>query len=460
MKKYTFSNGLILDKLKFILPSLLGVFLFLTPISQEGGITIPVAILSNALVSFLTPILPYILFSVITITFVGTLIGTYVKPQFITKHHFLNNLFNVTPIWMVLRALAFVFVAMSSFQIGPEFVWSDATGGMILEGLLPTLFSVFLFAGLFLPLLLNFGLLEFIGSLLIKLMGPVFKLPGRSEIDCIASWLGDGTVGVLLTSKQYEEGFYTEREASVIGTNFSLVSITFTLIIIAEVGLSHLFIPFYLTVTLASIVAAIIVPKFGPLAKKKDRLIDGSEKVNTEDLPQGYTSLSYGFEKAVERAHNQNLFKVLVVNGFQNVVDMWFAVIPMVMAIGTLATIIAEKTPLFSWLGIPFIPVLTLLGIPEAAAAASTLLAGFADMLLPSIMAVSAGIESELTLFVVASVSVTQLIYLSEVGAVLLASKIPVSFKELFIIFIQRTLITLPIIAGIGHLLCMLGFLQ
>ena len=48
---------------------------------------------------------------------------------------------------------------------------------------------------------------------------------------------------------------------------------------------------------------------------------------------------------------------------------------------------------------------------------------------------------------------VSQLIYLSEVGALLLASKIPVNLKELFIIFIQRTLITLPVIALIAHLI-------
>jgi nucleoside recognition membrane protein YjiH len=34
-------------------------------------------------------------------------------------------------------------------------------------------------------------------------------------------------VGVLITSRQYEEGFYSRREATVISTTFSVVSITF-----------------------------------------------------------------------------------------------------------------------------------------------------------------------------------------------------------------------------------------
>jgi nucleoside recognition membrane protein YjiH len=49
--------------------------------------------------------------------------------------------------------------------------------------------------------------------------------------------------------------------------------------------------------------------------------------------------------------------------------------------------------------------------------------------------------------------SVTQLIYMSEVGALLLGSKIPVKLWELFVIFLLRTLVTLPVIAAVAHLL-------
>ncbi|MCW8996366.1 MAG: YjiH family protein, partial [Psychromonas sp.] len=76
---------------------------------------------------------------------------------------------------------------------------------------------------------------------------------------------------------------------------------------------------------------------------------------------------------------------------------------------------------------------------------------GFADIFIPAILATS--IESNLTRFIIAAMSVTQLIYMSEVGALLLSCKIPVNFAELFIIFMLRTLVTLPIIAGIAHLI-------
>ncbi|MGL4372306.1 MAG: YjiH family protein [Turicibacter sp.] len=436
---------------KFLIPSLIGVFLFMIPLSKDGSITIPIAILSGWLQSTFEGILPTLILGLISITFIGTVITKVFKPKAILNNEFFKTLFDVTPVWVVIRSLATIFVYITLFEVGPEAIYSQDTGGLVLYSLLPILFSVFLFAGLFLPLLLNFGLLEFIGTLLLKIMRPVFNLPGRAAIDCIASWLGDGTIGVLLTSKQYEEGFYTKREAAVIGTTFSLVSITFSLVVIDTVGLSHMFIPFYLTVTVAGVLAAIILPKLPPLSKKPDVFVDGTPKTDDEVIPFGSSSLSHGFDLAIEKAKNENMIQTVFVNGLKNVVDMWLAVIPIVMAVGTIALVIAEFTPIFKILGIPFLPVLMLLQIPEAVAASQTLVAGFADMLLPSVLASS--IESDLTRFVIAAVSVTQLIYLSEVGALLLASKIPVNFKELFIIFLQRTLITLPIIAIIAHLL-------
>ncbi|EKY4215612.1 YjiH family protein, partial [Vibrio alginolyticus] len=306
--------------------------------------------------------------------------------------------------------------------------------------------------GLLLPLLLNFGLLELFGALLSKIMRPVFNLPGRSAIDCMASWLGDGSVGILLTSKQYENKFYTQREAAVVGTTFSAVSITFSLVVIAQVKLEHLFLPFYGAICLAGIVAAIIIPRLPPLSLKKDRYIDGSNPDKDADaVPEGHTTFSWGMDLALKRAGQVTSVQSVFKEGVHNAVDMVFGVLPVVMGLGTVALVIAEYTPVFAILGQPFIPYLELLQVPEAVAASQTIVVGFADMFIPAILAAS--IDNEMTRFVIAAMSVTQLIYMSEVGALLLGSKIPVNIVELFVIFILRTLITLPVIAGVAHLI-------
>ena len=440
------------DNLKFIIPSLIGVLLFMIPLKHEGDVTIPIAIFSGMLVDFLGEYLVYIITGTLTISAVLSLVTTLFKPRFITNNKFLNSLFNTTPLWLTARILGGIFGVLAVFQVGPEMIISADTGSFVLYDLLTVLFSIFLFAGLFLPLLLNFGLLEFFGSLLTKVMRPVFKLPGRSSIDCITSWLGDGTLGIMLTNKQYEDGFYTEREAATISTTFSAVSITFSLVVINTVGLGNMFVPFYLTVTFAGIVAAVIVPRIYPLSKKKDTYYNGETTIIDESIPEGHTSLSWGYEQAITKARKNSSIKEFFVDGSKNVLDMWIGVLPVVMCMATIALIIATYTPLFRILGLPFVPILQLLQVPEALQASQTLVVGFADMLLPSVVA-STTITSEMTRFIVAAVSVTQLVYMSEVGGVLLGSKIPINIKELIIIFIERTLITLPVIVLIANLI-------
>ena len=438
------------DKLKFIIPSLIGVLLFMIPIKHEGDVTIPIAIFSGKLVNFLGEYLVYIITITLIVSAIFSFIATVFKPKFIINNKLLNSLFSTTPIWLTSRVLGGIFGLLVALNVGPEMIINGDTGAFVLHDLLTVLFSIFLFAGLFLPLLLNFGLLEFFGALLTKLMRPVFKLPGRSSIDCITSWLGDGTLGIMLTSKQYEDGFYTEREAATISTTFSAVSITFSLVVINTVGLGNMFVPFYLTVSIAGIVAAIIIPRIYPLSKKKDTYYNGENKKIDESIPSGYTSFSWGYEQAITKARKNSSIKEFFTDGAKNVLEMWIGVLPVVMCMATIALIIANYTPVFKILGIPFIPLLQLLQVPEAAQASQTLVVGFADMLLPSVVA-STTIQSEMTRFIVAAVSVTQLIYMSEVGGVLLGSKIPINIKELIIIFIERTLITLPVIVLIAN---------
>lgn len=280
--------------LMFLIPSLIGLFLFMAPVTYNGDITIPVAVLAKSIQALFGEHLVAIVTGIIMFMSVATIIAKVVKPTFITNNNFLYGLLSPTPLWFVVRLIGGLAAASVFFQVGPEAVWEPNTGGLVLNDLLPVLFSVFIFAGLLLPLLLNFGLLELFGTLLSKVMRPVFNLPGRSAIDCMASWLGDGSVGILLTSKQYENKFYTQREAAVVGTTFSAVSITFSLVVIAQVELESYFLPFYLTVCLAGFVAAVIIPRLPPLSYKKDLFIDGSERAaDAEAIPEGHSTFSW-----------------------------------------------------------------------------------------------------------------------------------------------------------------------
>ncbi|RST74111.1 YjiH family protein [Siminovitchia acidinfaciens] len=439
----------IVHYLKFIIPSLIGIYLFMVPVKTEDGITIPVAFLAGAINDFLVDYVPVAATWLMMISVLVSIVARISKPNFIMGNSFLRTVFYASNGWLTLRILGSVFAFMSVYKVGPEWIRSENTGGLLAYDLIPILVTTFLLAGFFLPLLLNFGLLELFGALLAKVMRPIFKIPGRSSLDCLASWVGDGTIGVLLTSKQYEGGYYTKREAAVIATTFSVVSITFTIVINSYLDLGEYFLEYYATIVIAGLAAAIIMPRIPPLSRKPDTGYEHTELKVEEGIPANVHPLKHGISEAVLQANRNKNVSSIVKEGFRNVIEMWLAVIPVVMAIGTMGVVIAEYTPVFKYLGMPFIPILSALQIPEAAAASQTMIIGFADMFLPAI--IGSGIESEMTRFVIGCVSVTQLVYLSEMGGLLLGSKLPVNLKDLILIFLLRTAITLPIVTLIAH---------
>ena len=238
----------------------------------------------------------------ISVSAIVTILHRFLDLGFLKNNAKLDSLFSVQGFWFWTRMTGCLFANMIYFGIGPDFIIGDLTGGLVINDLIPILVCVFLLAGVLLALLLNYGLLDFFGALLIKLMRPVFNLPGRSALDCVASWLGDGSIGVLLTSKQYEEGFYSKREATVIATTFSAVSITFSLVVISQVKLEHMFVPFYMVVTVAGIIASIIVPKLPPLSRVPETYY--TEVPHREELPEGMTSVQFGMKLALKKVEN------------------------------------------------------------------------------------------------------------------------------------------------------------
>lgn len=454
MNGYTKSE-IIKGRIKFITMSILGIILFLIPIPvvQDGQkqTTLPVAFLANCLKDLLGNIMPILIVLIITISGVLTLLCSTIYKHKLNPQGLMYNAFNVKLGWLILRVLSVVFVWLTYLKVGPKMIYSEDTGGLVFYSLLPTLVAVFLFAALFLPLLMEYGLLELLGPVFRPVMRPLFTLPGRSTVDNLASFIGDGTVGVLITSRQYEEGYYSRREATVISTTFSVVSITFAIVIASTIKMQDQFFYFYITVIVSCLIAAMIMPRIWPLKNIPDEYAkDVSEDARTEQLPEGKTALRHGYDMATEVGIKAPGFKKFFISGFKTVVDMWFVILPVVMSIGTIATIIANYTPIFEVIGKPFVPLLELLQIPEASHASQTIIIGFADMFLPSILI--EGVKSDITRFVIGALSISQLIYLSEVGGVILGSKIPVSIGKLFMIFLIRTLITLPIIALLAHL--------
>ncbi|MEN2751336.1 YjiH family protein [Psychrobacter sp. FBL11] len=434
---------------KFLLFSALGIALFIIPFQWDGKVTILLGVLTDALQAALGSYVAYITLAIVTTSFIGALAVKVLRPN-LHPDSLLKKLFDVDWLWLVARFLGALFIWMIFLQVGPEFIINRNTGGVIFEDLVPILVPLFFFAILSLPFLTDFGLMEFLGTLASKVFIKLFKLPGRSAVDAMSSWFGAASIGLLVTMQEYDKSYYSQREAAIIATTFSVTSIAFTYVVAKTIGVDNNFVFFYLTIALTGFIAAIIMPRIPPLSLKPDTYHSGKCLLN-EDIPAQYSMPQWALNRAVTRAHSMPGLGSVFKNSVKNLFDIYFGLIPIIFAIGTIGLGLAEYTPVFDWLAAPLVPVLDLLQIPEAAKAAPAMIMGFADMYLPALVGKS--IESEMTRFVVGAASITQIIYMSEVGALILKSNIKLNVLELFMIFIIRTLISLVVITSVAHLL-------
>lgn len=436
--------------LRFALPSLLGVAMFLTPYPTAGGLNIGLGILTDWAKVLLGGSLPAIAAAIVCLSALMSVYAALARPAWSRSPKGLAAIFAVSRTSVAVRAVAAVVACMILFGAGPAWITSADTGGVILNDLMTVIVIVFVFASFLLPFLTDFGLMEFIGTLARRVFRPLFRLPGRAAVDGAASWFGSSIVGLVITTEQYDRGHYSQREALVIALNFSIVSVAFAKVVTDFAGLGEHFLPLYGAVVVSGLAAAVIMPRLPPLSRKQDHYSPAGPAPEPGGT-SGRGLLAHSLTLATERAARAPGPAALARHSLRTTFDIWFGLVPLVMVIGTSSLVIANHTPIFSWLSYPLVPFAELLRLPEAAAAAPALLVGFADQFLPVILGQS--IESEITRFVIACASVTQLVYMSEVGAYLLKSRLPVNLFELFVVFLLRTLITVPVCALIGHML-------
>jgi nucleoside recognition membrane protein YjiH len=391
------------------------------------------------------------------------LLGTLVFNWITVKSAFWNSVFKTTWPNQVLRiggSFLYLMVLLNWFEGMPlaDMILDPNTGGVMAGngGLLTTLYITFFVGLIMLPLLTHFGSVEFIGILFGPLVKKLFNVPGYSAVDAIASFVGDGTIGIVVTDTQYQRGYYNKREAYIIATSFSIVGIAFASAVAEELGFSDIFPIFYGTIALITVILAVITSKM-PLKKFSASYYEGVSP-NKIEIPKGTSTLSYAFTQAIEMAENTSLLKAFN-DALKGVVNVYVGFLPIIMFVGTFSLIIAEYTSFFSMISAPLIPVFHLAGysVNTAQMMAPAAVVGFADMYLPALFIGES--LSESSRFLIGVLAFTQLVFMSETGMVLVKSKIGLSFWDVIKVFVFRTAISLPLLFMVTRVLVQVGVL-
>lgn len=432
----------------FLFGSIAGIVIFFVKINGM----LPFETLYKGLLNGLGGAVPYI----ILIYPVLMLLGFIYAKKFADEKSWIYKFFKDDKKFHgIVYAFSSVVALMIYFQAGISMLYGDKGAGFMVTEILPYTITIIPVGGAVLPLLASFGLLDVIGGVLEPIMRPAFKVPGKSALDTIASVVGAAVVGIFLTASLYKEKHYTTKEAMAISTGFSLNSVGYCAFIIGYVGLIEKFsIMFLMYLVITYLIAAIMVRLY-PIKKYPDVYVDGSIQTNemrTENTSFSVKQIKKGYTNAIKKADTSDGLVKEISRGFIKGIGVSMQVVPMMLAIGGVVLAINEFTPVFEILSKPFIPIVSILGVPEPVIAAKAIFVGGLDLFLPAAV-IGPAVVPEATKFFVVMISLMQVLYITETMLPIIFFGIPAKFKDLLLIWLMRTLISMPFVAICMHLI-------
>ena len=421
---------------RFFVFSGFGLFMFFVPITIGGVSSIPLDHLVTAIETYAAPVVPFVVLALIVLGTVRPFItGSW--RQGITKGVF--SFLNILGLAVAVMMLTVQPGWLAAEDIGP-FLWEKL---VIPVGLIVPVGAVFL------ALLVGYGLMEFVGVLVQPVMRPVFRTPGRSAIDAVASFVGSYSLGLLITNRVYREGKYSSREAAIIATGFSTVSATFMIIVAKTLDLMDQWLTyFFLTLVVTFVVTAITV-WIPPLSSIPHEYRSGATPQPEEAVTEGRLRVAWQEAKgtlATTPTVGRNIW-----SNFRDGTYMAAAILPSILSVGLIGLLLAKYTPVFDWLGWLFVPVTWLVQLGDPVLSGKAVSLGIVEMFLPAVAAVD--VVSPVTRMVVAIVSVSQVIFFSAMVPCIFATDIPIKLWHLIVIWFERVLLTILIAAPLAHLM-------
>ncbi|MCP3944181.1 MAG: YjiH family protein [Desulfobacteraceae bacterium] len=440
---------------KIVISAVIGIGFFVFPIQYSGKTTV----FFDVIVTWITKGYPGFVgwYSFVLILFGACATLASRKKWGNGKGFAFLEAYQSSSIFFVLRLVGVLFAVCMFFQIGPEFLIAPKISKLMWSILTLSVGVIIPLGAIFLNIFVSYGCLEFVGVLMRPIMRPLFKLPGRSALDDITSWLGSYSVGLYITRKLFHQGYYTRRETYTIVTCFSTVSIGFVGVVASTLDLLYLFPLIFITYFFVIYFLTIVLVRMWPITSVPNTYLNQS-------IPERQFQGSFGGyfrlagNQALERAHSAPGFLKVIIEGCGDGLKLATTILGTILVVGSFALMLAKYTPVFNWLGAPFAPLLNLLGLPDAKLIAPATVAGIAEMYIPALLVKDAALSAR---FFIAVLSISQLIFFSSVGPMMLDmfQEVPVKFYELISLFFIRTLILIPIVAGLTHLYCYFGWL-
>ena len=358
---------------------------------------------------------------------------------------------NITnTILTVFKVIGLVLAIMYVTGAAPDFMMEKDMLPFLFEKLALPVGMIVPIGALILAFLVGFGLLEMVGVLMQPIMKPIWKTPGASAIDAVASFVGSYSIGLLITNRVYLQKQYSAREAIIIATGFSTVSAAFMVIVAKTLGLMEFWNVFFWSTLVITFIVTAITARIPPISRA-DNEVERPELTYKKG-----TRLAAALDLGIATSRQAIDLKHILWSNFRDGITMAAAIVPSIIAVGLTGLLLAKYTPVFDVLGLLLYPFTWLGGLPDPLVAAKGMSAGLAEMFLPALLLSDAEI---LTRYVAGVISISSVLFFSAMIPCVLATEIPLSVGKMVIIWFQRVVLSIVLAAAFGQLALYFGWI-
>ncbi|CEA02234.1 hypothetical protein BN1048_01647 [Jeotgalicoccus saudimassiliensis] len=414
---------------RFFVYSAIGLFLFFVPVPAAGT----TSIMLDHIVTVIHRIFgENIQYYTLAVVIAGALIPFISKSWNKSAFNMLFTGFKVLGVFIGLMVVS---------GIGPAFVLDDNMGPFLYYSLAVNLSLLIPLGGAALGLILGYGFLVFIGVLLEPLMRKLFKTPGRSAMDAMASLVGSYSVGLLITNRTYQQGLYSKKEGLIIATGFSTVSVTIMVVVARTLDLMDYWVLFFITVMLVTFAVTAITAYLPPVRNEKESYFNDKNQITEEDYEGNI--LEYAWYKAKQQSHSSRPLSRDIWMNLTEALKMTASVVPSVLSIGLFGLIIAEYTDVITWVSYIYYPLLYLFPLENVPLIAEAVTISIVEMFLPSLLVAEADI---VTRFIVGVCSISAIVFLSGLVPAVLSTSLNLQVWKLLAVWFIRTVLSLLIV--------------
>lgn len=433
ISKDTKSNNITIDNFfevsKVIIYSIIGIVIFFIPISIDNQTK---TILNH--IAYRLQINYGDILKICTVIYI--ILG-------VTKSILSKNKSNIQVIYSYLKVFS-IFIVISLFYSKYSIVLLDDNIAFILEETILNLITVLPLSAVFLPFILDFGLLEIVEGFTNKFMKKLFNLSGKTILNILMYLFNNCFCGYFMTELLYEKGKIRHKEACIIILNFSITSISFATYIAEELKINK--VNFFILSIFILFLTNLILCRIYPINKKKKSYYI---KTNYKETNFKNNKLKSSIKKYIQNKEDINIFKSMFGN-LEKSIHILITIIPNLVLVMYLGNIIINNMDAIYNFKVVFLRILEFLNFNNINDMSIFFINGlFNDVVAIDTLNTNIDYTSRLLIGVICILKctsiTTNILYVDN-------SEIPVNKVDFLVSYIQRIVVILLISSMIFYL--------